>query len=265
MKRLLMTVLVVQVGLLLSGCKKKQDEPSGAGVGGILGQPPAESVVEQEPLSPDTSRGLVTWWKFDEVSGNTAVDSSGNARNGTLKGTLSFDSNSETGRIGNALKFKGRDDYVQIAGYKGIVGTRPRTVAAWIKTKRDNGQILSWGRDEGGGMFIFGFVPGRGRVGVTPQGGYLYMNAKTHDDTWHHVAAVVEDAELPNLHDHVKIYKDGDIAEIHDIGILDLWPIDTPSDLDVIIGKDFEGLIDDVRIYDRALSPKEIDLLFAGK
>ena len=114
-------------------------------------------------------------------------------------------------------------------------------------------------------MFIFGFIPGRGRIGVTPEGGYFYMNDKISDDTWHHVAAVVHEAELPNLHDDVTLYKDGEVAIIHGIGLLDLWPIDTPSGMDVAIGKGFEGVIDDVRIYDRALSDDEIRLLFAAK
>ena len=72
----------------------------------------------------------------------------------------------------------------------------------------------------------------------------------------------MEEAELPNLYDDVKLYKDGVIAEIHDIGLLDLWPIDTGSELDVTIGDGFKGLIDDVRIYDRALSEDEINTLF---
>ena len=88
------------------------------------------------------------------------------------------------------------------------------------------------------------------------------MKARSNDDTWHHVVAVVEEAEVPNLHDNAKVFLDGTIAEIHDIGILDLWPIDTGSDLDVMIGKGFEGALDDVRLYDRALSQKEIELLF---
>jgi len=244
--------MVVQVAMFLVGCKKKAEEPKAA------------EAAEPEVKKPDISRGLVGWWKFDEVSGTTAADSSGQGRDGTLKGSLSFDSGSEEGRIGKALKL-GEADYTEITGYKGIAGTAPRTVAAWVKTKRDNGQILSWGRDEGGEMFIFGFIPGRGRVGITPKGGYFYMNDKISDDTWHHVAAVVGEAELPNLHDDVTLYKDGQIALIHGIGLLDLWPIDTPSDLDVAIGKGFEGAVDDVRIYDRALSEEEIRLLFTAK
>jgi hypothetical protein len=57
-------------------------------------------------------------------------------------------------------------------------------------------------------------------------------------------------------------YKDGTIAKVHDIGLLDLWPIDTDSDLDVKIDLEFEGLIDDVRIYNRALSDEEVMVLF---
>jgi hypothetical protein len=99
-------------------------------------------------------------------------------------------------------------------------------------------------------------------VGVTPNGGYLYMNRETHDDEWHHVAAVVREAELPNLHDDVALYLDGAPAAIHDIGLLDLWPIETGDELDVRIGTGFQGLIDDVRIYERALSEDEVTALF---
>ncbi|MHC4170698.1 MAG: LamG domain-containing protein, partial [Planctomycetota bacterium] len=146
--------------------------------------------------------------------------------------------------------------------YKGIVGTKPRTVMAWIKTTRARGQVISWGLEDGGKMFTFCFIGNRARIGISPRGGYYYMNDQVHNDQWHHVAAVIKEAELPNLHDDAVLYLDGVIAEIHDIGLLDLWPIDTGSDLDVTIGDGFKGLIDDVRIYDRALSDDEMMALF---
>ena len=215
-----------------------------------------------KPGTLDTDPNLAGWWKFDEASGKTAAESSKHNRKGALKGGLSFEKNSVSGRVGKALKFDSDDDYVQITKYKGVTGTRPRTVAAWIKTTESNGEILSWGLDDYGKMFTFGFIGGRERIGITPNGGYLYINDETDDDKWHHVAAVVAEAELPNLHDDVKLYLDGEPAEIHDIGLLDLWPIDTGSDLDVRIGRRFKGLIDDVRIYDRALSEDEINALY---
>jgi len=265
MKRMFWAVLLISMVAVFPGCQEEIEEPTSRGP---LQKEKVKGFVrpsELEAKEPDVSRGLVGWWKFDEVSGTKAADSSGHGRDGTVKGSLSFDSGSVKGRIGKALNIGSGGDYIEITGYKGITGTAARTVAAWIKTKRDSGQILSWGRDEGGQMFIFGFIRGRGRVGVTPKGGYLYMNDKVSDDQWHHLAAVVREAEPPNLHDDVTLYKDGQIALIHSIGLLDLWPIDTPGGLDVAIGKDFEGVIDEVRIYDRALSEGEIRLLFASK
>ena len=89
---------------------------------------------KNKPKTLDTDPNLAGWWKFDEASGKTTADSSGHDRSGTLKEDLSFDKNSAKGRTSKALKF---DDngYVEITKYKGVTGTRPRTVAAWIKTE----------------------------------------------------------------------------------------------------------------------------------
>ena len=217
--------------------------------------------AKEEPASLDTGPHLVGWWKFDESSGTSAADASGHGHKGALRGGLTFEAGSASGRRGKALGFDGKKGLVEILEYKGIAGARPRTVAAWVKTKKPGGEIVSWGRREPGKMWVVGFV--RSRVGVMPHGGYLYMNESVADDAWHHVAVVVVPAERPNLHDHVRLYLDGKPAAIHDIGLLDLWPIDTGSDQVVQIGKGFTGLIDDLRIYDRPLSVEEIKALFA--
>jgi hypothetical protein len=60
----------------------------------------------------------------------------------------------------------------------------------------------------------------------------------------------------------VTLYLDGEVAEIHDIGLLDLWPLETGNELNVRIGQGFKGSLDDLRIYDRALSDEEIKVLF---
>lgn len=220
-----------------------------------LAQPGAEAATDL-----DADPHLVGWWRLDEESGKSAADSSKHEHDGVLTDELSFDANSAPGRIGRALKLDGDKGVLRITEYRGVTGTHPRTVAAWIKTATSRGQIISWGENDFGKMWNLGFV--RGRLGVTPDGGYLYINAPIHDDAWHHVAAVVQEAELPNLHDDVKLYVDGTLAEIHDIGLLDLWPINTGSDREVEIGRGFKGLIDDVRIYDRALSHEDVRALF---
>jgi len=213
-----------------------------------------------QPTTLDTDPNLAGWWKLDETAGGTAADSSGHQRDGTLGGEFTFDRNSAPGRTGKALRFDGKDAFIEVKDYKGIAGTRPRTVAAWVKTTSARGEVVSWGKPDFGQMFTLGHI--RGRLGVNPHGGYLYMNAETHDDKWHHVAVVVQRAELPNLHDDVRLYLDGAPAEIHDIGLLDLWPVQTGQDLNVRIGRGFTGLLDDLRLYDRALSDEEISALF---
>jgi hypothetical protein len=269
MKRLLAAVLVFQMGMFLCGCEKKVEESTWE-------EEPADQcskiVVSVDdpapPAEPNINRGLVAWWKLDEPAGVMAADSSGQGRDGELKGegSPSFDSSSAEGQIGKALNV-GEGDYVEITGYKGILGTAPRTVAAWIKTKRNKGKILSWGKREPGMMFVFGFA--RGHIGVTPswsaEGSYLYIADRVEDDEWHHVAAVVREAELPNLEYDVTLYKDGEVGILHNIGLLALWPIDTPSGMDVAIGRGYEGAVDEVRVYDRALSEEEIRLLFKAK
>lgn len=213
-----------------------------------------------KPATLDTDPNLAAWWEFDEVAGRIAADSSGHKHNGTLQGELSFDKSSAPGKAGEALRLDGKESWMEIKNYKGIAGTRPRTVAAWIKTTAAKGEILSWGTEDFGQMFIFGYI--RGRIGVTPDGGYLYMNPETNDDKWHHVAAVVRRAELPSLGNDVGLYLDGQPAEIHDIGLLDLWPIQTGDKLDVRVGRGFAGSLDDLRMYDRPLSDEEIKALF---
>ncbi len=218
------------------------------------------ALAQDKPITLDTDPNLAGWWKFDEVSGKTAADSSMHRRKGVLKGGLSFEDNSVSGRVGKALKFGGRGNYIEITKYQGVTGTRPRTVTAWLKTRASRGEITSWGANDFGQMWNYGFV--RGRIGLTPNGGYYYINDEVQDDKWHHVAIVLLEAELPNLHDDVRLYKDGEIAEIHDIGLLDLWPVNTGKDIDVRIGWRFTGLLDDVRIYNRPLSEDEIKALY---
>jgi hypothetical protein len=218
----------------------------------------AWNVHSQTPAAAnlDSDSHLVAWWKLDETSGKDIKDSSKQNHPGLLEGG---ELSSVPGRLGTAMKFDGKVS-IRIPGYKGVTGPNARTVAVWIKTTARNGELISWGSEEPGKKFTFCFF--RDRIGVVPKGGYLYMNPPIHDDQWHHVAVVVQEASPPNLHDHVKLYKDGDRAEIGDIGLLDLWPLETGDALEVRIGARFNGALDDLRIYDRALSEDEITALF---
>jgi hypothetical protein len=208
----------------------------------------------------DADPHLVARWKLDETSGKKAADASGHNHHATLDGKLAFDSHSVPGRAGRALQFDGTADVVTATGFKGVVGTRPRTIALWIKTTSTTGEIISWGKNDAGKMWIMCFI--RNGLGVTPKGGYLYMKRGVEDGQWHHIVAVVREASPPNLHDDVKLYKDGEPAEIDDIGYLDMWPVETVAQQDVRLGCRFKGQLSDVRIYDRALAEEEVKSLF---
>jgi hypothetical protein len=217
---------------------------------------------KDKPITLDTDPHLMGWWKFDETTGKTASDSSKHKRKGTLDDELTFDKASVDGKFGKALKLD-RDDAVDIKGYKGVTGTAPRTVTAWIKTTETRGDIAVWGERDSGKQFRFSHI--RGRIGLTPHGGYYYMKEYTNDNKWHHIAVVVKESELPNLHDDIVLYLDGKVAVIDDIGLLDLLPVETAKKDDVRIGDGYEGLIDEVRIYSRTLSIDEIKAIQQGK
>ena len=75
---------------------------------------------------------LIGYWKFDETSGTTAHDASGNGHDGTLNG----DSQWAAGMLGGALEFDGEGDYVDIGNDPIFNITGQITVACWIKVSQ---------------------------------------------------------------------------------------------------------------------------------
>ena len=70
---------------------------------------------------------LVGWWKFDEGSGSTAADSSGNGNHGFITGAVWT-----KGKTGQALDFDGANDYVRIVVNPALNNLNAITMAAWI-------------------------------------------------------------------------------------------------------------------------------------
>jgi hypothetical protein len=216
-------------------------------------------VLTEEWLSDLLIDSAVAYWTFDEASGSVATNTLPGGYDGTLMNM--DDSDWVAGVDGNALDFDGVDDYVEVAGYKGITGTASRSCMAWIKTSTVNGSILIWGDTSVNGqrwdlrLQDFGGHPGRLMVSV--KGAYRASRQNLADGNWHHVAAVLEEDGTPSTAD-IKLYIDG-VADT-DVDTVD-YPINTAWLQDVTIGSSvsyFNGLIDDVRIYDRALSVTEI-------
>lgn len=198
--------------------------------------------------------GLVLHYAFDETSGTTAADSSGNGNTGTL--TNMSGSEWATGRIGGALSFDGTNDYVEAIGYKGITGTVARTVALWVKTSTSGTQMPLV--DFGGFWLILN--GGNGATFMTDVGYNFDFSVDLADGGWHHLAVTMPDN--PTNGD-VVLYVDG-------VGTSSpsSTPINTSPTTDVRLGYDsswwFNGLLDDVRFYDHALIASEVSALAAG-
>jgi hypothetical protein len=217
-------------------------------------------VLVQEWLNDFLIDGTVAYWKLDETTGSVASDYSVNAHDGTLMNM--DDSDWVAGRLGNALDFDGVNDYIEILGYKGISGAASRTCCSWIKTSDSTWwkDILGWGNLEAGQRWLVTISP-EGFVQIAVVDGYQRGTTAVNDGQWHHIAAVLADDSSPSTNE-IKIYIDG----IQESSYTTLTaPVNTGSTPNVQIGfyndtsnRYFKGLIDDVRIYDRALSATEI-------
>jgi len=197
---------------------------------------------------------LRAWYKLD---GDT-LDSSGYGRDGAATGSEVY----APGYDGQAFSFDG-STYVEAADYAGVTGTASRTVTAWIKTTT-YGEVMSWGVDSAGRKWIFRVQESNGTLGairVEVNGGYTVGSTDLRDNAWHHVAAVLVDDGSPDVQE-IQLYVDGALETPS--ASLD-EPINTAEAGSVVrIGKApwgnrwFNGLIDDARIYDVALSVAEI-------
>jgi hypothetical protein len=119
-----------------------------------------------------------------------------------------------------------------------------------------------WGDAAGVGEWRF-FAKGDldGKLAVTAGAGYVVGTRNVCDGAWHHVAAVLENDGSPDAAE-VRLYVDGveDAVTLSKSAV-----VDTAAGSDVLIGSNgvywFDGAIDEVRIYDRALSIVEIAAL----
>ena len=156
------------------------------------------------------------------------------------------------------------DDYVEMTGYKGITGTTSRTCSAWIKTTTtQQGNIVSWGAEQNGQRWSFR-VESNGTLGVGVYGGVINTTATVNDGQWHHVAAVLNDDGSPSVNE-IQIYIDGAVQAVT---AGSSQSINTVASQNVMIGAFktagvpgtyFNGLIDEVCIYDCALDGTELN------
>jgi hypothetical protein len=216
-------------------------------------------------IEPDP--GLVAHWQFNDGGGSVALDSSGNELHGTLKNMNA--SNWTGGKHCGGLYFDGVNDYVEISGFKGITGSSSRTCSAWIKTtiENDTGNILTWGSPSNGQKWMFR-VGSLGTLEAGIWGGYIRGTTPINDGRWHHVTAVL-DSDAPPIVGEIKLYVDGLLE--NNPYISSAQSINTSGVQHVLVGTRFDdaahfqpfpGRIDEVRIYNAALTDAEIQDLY---
>jgi hypothetical protein len=223
---------------------------------------------------------LASWWPGD---GNADDVIGGN--NGTLMGGTTF----ATGKVGQAFSFDGQDDYVEVSDDASL---RPQafTITAWVNIPAYDGYypILS-NRDADLGSKTYNFLAGIAYEeypwleGLTGKPGFsvgqdgwdwdsFFGNTKLNLNEWYHLAFVFD-------------YSKTNKAEIYVNGVLDaayetydyyedpIGPINYKSGVPLEIGKYeianydgpyyFKGLMDEVQIYNRALTAEEIEAIYS--
>jgi hypothetical protein len=205
--------------------------------------------------------GLVAAYGFAAGSGTTTADASGNNLTGTLAGGTTW---TTAGKYGNALAFDGTTSYVDLGNPPALQLTGSMTWSAWIfatANPPDDGQIIAKAGDSDGWQFKTSPDTGPHTFGVavsasTTAHTQRYSTTSRALNTGYHVTGVYN-ATAQTL----DIYVNG----VLDNGVLSgtVPAAQFNSGQNVNIGRRaggfyFQGIIDEVRIYNRALTQTEI-------
>ncbi len=206
---------------------------------------------------PDSSSsGLIAWYPFEAG----ATDASGNSRNGKFLGDARL---VPEGRVGKALYLDGEGDYISLGHELNLADYF--AVIAWLRTEdidRKYPNILSKYETNTEGPFDFAMDYDKIKLGLSEAGIYraYYSESTIPQDRWVHVAWVGNGQNF-------RIYINGEIDARHRIAPM------TQNQDEVCIGRqafmfesngdlEFKGFIDELRIYNRALSDDEIRDLY---
>jgi len=201
--------------------------------------------------------GLVGYWTFDEGTGTVAADSSGEGNDGAFQGT---GSNWTGGRVGNyAAQFNGGNYFESPSASSLNFGTSGFSVSFWAKKAATGGQHSFIGKNSATnvpGWIIYQHSDGRSLVLLVSDGTGAYdsipYNDGINDGAWHHVVGVM-DRSGSTLY----LYVDGVLVKSGATSIAGSVSNAHVLDMGYTWGL-LDGLLDDVRIYNRALSAAEI-------
>src|SRR2546426_831683 len=211
--------------------------------------PAAAISVTVNNVGPST---LSQYFKFDEASGTTATESSGNSNNRVLFNRPVF----TAGRMGNALSLNGVNQYVQVSPTSGLNLSNAITLAAWVNptdlSSYRNVVNKGLAGSRGFGMNIISGALNFVKVSIVD----VTSNVILSTNAWQHIAITWNAATS-----EVKFYKNGTLAQT----IINSSSVIAPTDTDVLLVGPwlrgvyyFAGLIDDLRIYNGVLAASDI-------
>lgn len=206
-------------------------------------------------------KDLVAYWTFDEGTGKTVKDVTGNGHDGKFVGDPKW----VEGKFGKAIEFDGKSNYVEVADDPELAIKKNASYATWfrpsitINPANNNYRMLSKNND----YFLLFNYEKLGQLGflVKDPGG---TNHVVHSNTnewlegkWYHVVGTFDGKEL-------KIYINGELENT-----LSYNGEAGTSGLALWIGADdlpayYAGAIDDFRIYKRALNNTEVKQAMSG-
>ncbi len=200
------------------------------------------------------SRSPVAAYSFDAGEGTVAEDLFGE-HDGTIEGATWFDN----GRYGKALSFDGADDCVTVADSPELQLTEEFTLQAWVKPQGEvKSDPIIFKETEG----FFSYFLGLGLASSGKVEAYIGEEEEDHTlvvspqplaaHVWAHVALTYDGA-------HMRLYLNGGLVDITATGIGNM-PSSGPLQVGCadVFNEHFQGLIDEPRIYNRALGAGEV-------
>ncbi len=258
------------------------------------GQPPAESEspakqsseqhAESDDIAAELTKGLVAYYPFE----GTLEDASGNRNHGTPHGLVEFGE----GKIGQAVQLLGDDDrgFITVKTSESLTFDEAMTVACWFRIDDDAGQtgenhtagkvakahhvlVAKHGDIAGFTLFSLGEQNDHRQVAMiaqnhSPDEVGVTFPPDQRIGAWQHLASTADE-------NGVRLYLNGKLvgatrALVHldRVNQCDLFigingPVGLPSDPEGFLWFPLNGAIDDVRLYNRSLSQKEIRVLAA--
>jgi len=211
----------------------------------------------------DPNQGLVARWPLNEGSGNVIVDATDNDLDGTLTGAPGW----VTGTMALALALDGTSQYALVPDDPLLDLTSQITMSAWIKpSKLGTANVIAKAN------FVGTIVPGY-ELNLSSSGKpFVRFNASdtyrvngatsypTTGDTWMHLAATYDGGDIKL---YVNGVLDGSLTTAFAISAND-QPLGIGAQSDGNTGRLFQGALDEIRLYNRALSASAIQALASG-